>query len=366
MLINFTEGTVQKILEETKDLTTVLVRCNEQEFPAINYHLFTGSPQIGDRVVLNTTAVDLALGTGGYHFIVHNISRRQGQTGEDGHIMKLRYTPFQFSVLSVEEEGSPYRSLLKNQSSLSGMPVVAGLLHSHLTPAVLALNWASNGNLRIAYLMTDGGALPIGFSKQVRSLKETNLLAGTITVGHAFGGDLEAVNYYSGLLAAKAVLKADITVVAMGPGIVGTNSEFGFSGLEQGQIINAVSSLGGQPVIIPRISFADSRSRHRGLSHHSRTILKTISLSSGWVGLPELKGHERKLIWRQIEETGLKAKYHFIEKDAGPLAGELSKYGLKISTMGRSYHQDPVFFDAAWASGLVAYDLWKAANENVN
>jgi hypothetical protein len=367
VLINLTEGVVKEILEQNLESTKTLVKCDDGEHQAIGYHHFVGFPQAGDRVVLNTTAVDLGLGTGGFHFIVHNKSQPwPGHANGDGHIMKLRYTPLQFSVLSVEEEGSPFRSLLEKQSSLAKMPVVVGLLHSHLTPAVLALNWAGGGNLRIAYLMTDGGALPISFSKQVQSLKEKKLLAGTITVGQAFGGDLEAVNYYSGLLAAKAVLKADITVVAMGPGIVGTNSAYGFSGVEQGQVVNAVSTLGGQPVIIPRLSFADPRPRHHGLSHHSRTILKTIILTGGWVGLPDLENRKRELIQQQITSAGLEAKYIFVEKNAAPLAVELAKYGLKVSTMGRTYSQDAEFFGAAWASGLVAYDLWKGLNEGGN
>lgn len=365
MLINLTEGTVIGILSRNRELTTVLVKDDKGEHQAIGYHLFVGSPQVGDRVILNTTALDLNLGTGGFHFIVHNQSKPwPGQAQGDGHIMKLRYTPLQFSVLTVEEENSPYRSLLENRSSLNGMPVVVGLLHSHLTPAVLALNWAGNGNLRIAYLMTDGGALPMGFSRQVRSLKEKKLLAGTVTVGHAFGGDLEAVNCYSGLLAARAVLKADVTIVAMGPGIVGTNSQFGFSGIEQGQVVNAVSALGGQPVIIPRLSFADPRPRHRGLSHHSLTVLKTVILTGGWVGLPKLRGEKREIIQHQIKRANLETKYDFIEKDTSPLQEELTKYGLKVSTMGRTYSQDPEFFGAAWASGLVAFDLLKSLNEN--
>ena len=367
MLINLTEGVVNEILEQNPEFTRTLVECSDGEHQAIGYHLFVGFPRAGDRVVLNTTAVDLGLGTGGFHFIVHNKSQPwTGHASGNGHIMKLRYTPLQFSVLSVEEEGSPFRSLLEKETSLDGMPVVVGLLHSHLTPAVLAINWACGGNLRIAYLMTDGGALPMGFSKQVQSLKEKKLLVGTVTVGQAFGGDLEAVNYYSGLLAAKAVLKADITIVAMGPGIVGTNTTYGFSGVEQGQVVNAVSALGGQPVIIPRLSFADPRPRHHGLSHHSRTILKTVILTGGWIGLPELENRKRELVQQQITSAGLESRYIFVEKNTAPLTVELAKYDLKVSTMGRTYSQDAEFFGAAWASGLVAYDLWKNLNGNDN
>lgn len=357
-MINFAEGTVQRLLHQTETMTEVIVSLDNQEYPAISYHDLTGFPQIGDLVVLNTTAVDLGLGTGGYHFIVYNkshpVKKRQHHKG---HIIKLRYTPFQFSVLSVEEENSPYRKLMEEGTSLEGIPVVVGLLHSHVTPAALALHWTSQGNLRIAYIMTDGGALPIALSRQIAYLKAKKILVGTVTAGHAFGGDLEAVNYFSALIAAKQVLKADVIIIAMGPGIVGTNTRFGFSGIEQGPIANAVTALGGRPVIIPRISFADPRGRHRGLSHHSQTILKTVVLSKGWVGLPILPREQSNIIWGQIRQWKLEDKFHFVEKDASALKETLSEYEIPLNSMGRSYDDDPAFFAAAWASGLVAYDL---------
>lgn len=359
-MINFAEGTVQKLLHQTGAMTEVMVSIENQECPAISYHDLTGIPQIGDLVVLNTTAVDLQLGTGGYHFIVYNKSQpvKKGQLHE-GHIMKLRYTPFQFSVLSVEEENSPYRKLIEEETSLGGMPVVVGLLHSHVTPAALALHLAGKGDLRIVYIMTDGGALPMALSRHIAYLKEKNIIAGTVTAGHAFGGDLEAVNYFSALIAAKQVLKADVTIIAMGPGIVGTNSRLGFSGIEQGQIANAVTSLGGRSVIVPRISFADPRRRHQGLSHHSQTIMKTVVLTKGWVGLPILPQGQANIVWGQIRQLGLENKFHFIEKDTSALTETLARYNIPLTSMGRSYDEDPAFFAAAWASGLVAYDLYE-------
>lgn len=357
-MINLAEGTVKKLLHQTETMTEVMVSIENLECPAISYHDLTGIPQIGDQVVLNTTAVDLRLGTGGYHFVVYNKSQPAKKAQQPkGHIMKLRYTPFQFSVLSVEEENSPYRKLIENETSLKGMPVVVGLLHSHVAPAALALHWASQGNLKIAYIMTDGGALPIAFSRQVNYLKAYKIIAGTVTAGHAFGGDLEAVNYFSALIAAKQVLKADVAIIAMGPGIVGTNTRFGFSGIEQGQIANAVTALKGRPVIIPRISFADPRERHQGLSHHSQTILKTVALTKGWVGLPVLPREQASILWRQIRQSKLEEKFHFVEKDTSALKEALTKYNIPMTSMGRSYDEDPAFFAAAWASGLVAYDL---------
>ena len=77
----------------------------------------------------------------------------------------------------------------------------------------------------------------------------------TITVGHAFGGDLETINIYTGLIAAKEILKGDITIISMGPGIVGSGTKYGFTGMEQGYIVDAINNLGGLAVAVPRISF---------------------------------------------------------------------------------------------------------------
>jgi len=102
------------------------------------------------------------------------------------------------------------------------MPVVVADLHSAL-PAVLAGVLADRPDARVAYVMTDGGALPLAFSRTVAGLRSAGWLGGrTVTVGQAFGGDLECVNVHSGLLAARHVLEADIAVVAQGPGNLGT------------------------------------------------------------------------------------------------------------------------------------------------
>lgn len=357
-MLTLQTGVVAKILVEKENLTEVMIQFTENLGKAYNFHLFTGRPQIGDEVVLNTTAEELNLGSGGYHYIVYNLSERQRNIVKSpGHIMKLRYTPLQFSVFASEEEASPHHWSLKNADSLAGTPVVIGLLHSHLTPAVLALNWASREKLSIVYIMTDGGALPLAISQQVEELKNKNLIRGTITVGHAFGGDLEAVNIFSGLLAAKNIFKADVIIITMGPGMVGTSTKFGFSGVEQGQIANGVASLNGKPVVVPRMSFADNRLRHSGLSHHTRTILSQIILTQVWVGLPKLPKQQKELIWSQIRNEELDKRHIFLEQNTDFFPSMMERFQINISSMGRSYKEDPAFFDAAWASGLVAATL---------
>ena len=76
-------------------------------------------------------------------------------------------------------------------------------------------------HLIISYIMSDGVPLPLVEGKNVAG---TKLAQGTITAGHAFGGDLEAINIYSALAAAAEVQKP-YNYVAMGPGIVGTGTQ---------------------------------------------------------------------------------------------------------------------------------------------
>src|SRR5216683_3289440 len=89
------------------------------------------------------------------------------------------------------------------------------------------------------------------------TLRGKGLIDLTITCGHAFGGDLETVNVFSGLAAARHVGGAAVAVVAMGPGIVGTETVLGHTGMEQGQTLSATASLGGLPIAPLRISFAE-------------------------------------------------------------------------------------------------------------
>ncbi len=355
MIIYRETGVVKSITKHVRDITEIIVEVAGKDYPAINFDKMTGSISPGDTVLLNTTALRLHLGTGGCHFVMANLAsgNKEAEEGASGHIMKLRYTPSQIKVLSVEEQDSPYHELMSRTTSLEGTPVVCCSLHSML-PAAAAAVAAFDKHLKAAYVMTDGAALPLGFSKMVSLLAGEGLICGTVTVGHAFGGDIEAVSLFSGLLAAKAVLGAQVIIVAMGPGIVGTGTPFGFSGIEQAGIIHAVSALEGCPVAIPRISFRDSRSRHLGLSHHSRTTLGKATLVQAYVSLPFMEETKRKSILRQMEECGILSKHKIVLEDGGPGLDVLERAGIKVTTMGRSISEEQEFFLAASCGGAVA------------
>ncbi len=113
----------------------------------------TGLVAVGDRVVLNTTAVDLGLGTGGWHVVHWNLAREVFDEPGPGHIMKLRYTSLQVDAGSTEEHHP------RSATDLEGMPVVVGSLHSQV-PGVAAAIRATVPAARLTYVMTDGAALP--------------------------------------------------------------------------------------------------------------------------------------------------------------------------------------------------------------
>ncbi len=295
-----------------------------------------GSVAVGDPVVLNTTAVDLQLGTGGWHIVHWNLARQEFHEPGPGHIMKLRYTSLQVDAGSAEEHHPDM------PSSLEGMPVVVGGLHSQV-PCIAAAVRAAVPTARIAYVMTDGAALPIALSDLVAGLVASGLVATTITAGQAFGGDLEAVSVPSALALARHVVGADVAIVAMGPGVVGTGSTLGTSSLEVAAILDAAAALGGRPIAALRMSDGDERERHQGVSHHSRTALD-LTRSSVLVAspFPGAFAHDRHDV-REVPPPDIPAL--------------LAEAGLEVTTMGRGPAADPLFFAAAGAAGTLAASL---------
>jgi hypothetical protein len=269
--------------------------------------------------------------------------------------MKLRYTPFQHEVLSVEEPDSPYHLALQQAQSLEGMPVVCCELHSQV-PLVAAAIKQVAPQAKIVYCMTDEASLMAAFSKLIGQMQEARLIDATITSGQAFGGDLEAVTLHSALLAAHAVCGADIAICAQGPGIVGTATPFGHGGLAQAEALNAVAALDGVPLAVLRLSFADKRKRHQGVSHHTLTALGTVCLAEAVIPLPtDLSAEQLERIEQQLEDSGIADKHGIV--DVAVNASSIDTRGLRITTMGRTQKDDGAFFSAAYAAGLFAAGL---------
>jgi len=329
--------------------------------PALAYPALTGRPQVGDRVLVNATALELGLGTGGYALVVAVPERLPDGPAGPGHLVKARYTPLQVTVLGADEQGSPHHEALRDADDLGGMPVVVADLHSAV-PAVLAALRADKPGVTAAYLMLDGGALPAWFSRTIASLREAGWLAGTVTAGQAFGGDLETVTVHTGLLAARHVLGAQVTVVAQGPGNLGSGTRWGFSGVACGEAVNAVAALGGRPVASLRISEADPRPRHRGISHHSLTSYGRVALARADVPVPELPGEFGKQVTAQAAPLG--ERHRLVPVPVDGLMEPLAGCPVRLSTMGRGLAEDGAYFLAAAAAGRHAALLLQAPSRD--
>ncbi len=355
-MISIKRGKVTKIIKKLEGRTDILVNIDNKDENAINYDYLTGCIAVGDEVILNTTAVELNLGTGGYHFVIWNLNVSNQSIDTKGHIMKLRYTPFQLKTYAVEEQESPYHKLFHEFKSLNNMPVIVGTLHSMLVPISSTLKYLNN-NIKIAFIMTDGAALPLYLSNAIYELKEKNIIYKTITLGHAFGGDYEVVNIYNALIAAKEIAKCDIAIVTMGPGIVGTGTPYGFTGVEQGYIADVVNDLGGVSITVPRITFKDERERHYGLSHHSLTVLSKIMKTKSNIALPNFSLEHETIIMKQIKENNLMQKHNIFKVEKNILEQALDQYGLEVKSMGRDLKNDPEFFATCSAAAIYAISL---------
>lgn len=149
----------------------------------------------------------------------------------------------------------------------------------------------------------------------------------------------------------------------MGPGIVGTGTKYGFSGIEQGQIIDAVNTLGGNPVVVPRISFKDSRERHFGISHHTRTVLSEIAQTPGKVIIPILDEYKLNIIDDQIGKLGINKRHNIIYEEGGHVLDAMKTFDLDIKTMGRSYNEDREYFLTLGAVGTYVAKMLKVREE---
>ncbi|MFW6279153.1 MAG: DUF3866 family protein [Bacillota bacterium] len=338
---------VVDVLGESPSREIVRVRFPEgEERQAINYRKINGSLLSGDKVLLNTTAVDLRLGTGGYHFVIAKVSSEKKQEpkvakgrekSDYGHIMKMRYTPFQVRVLSVEEKKSPYHRKIMNFRHLNSLPVVILPLHSLLAPLAISFK-TCYPEKRLIYIMTEGGCLPLELSCQVDYLKQHNFLDQTITIGQAFGGDLEAVNIFSGLAAAREAGGADLVAVGMGPGLAGTGTKLGFSGMENVFVDYAVKMLQGRSLVIPRISFAADRERHFLISHHTITTLQYM------IGGSEVVFPENEVIVKKLRATNLSQRHHTVVVEYNKMLKILQNSSYQFESMGRTLDDDPLFF----------------------
>jgi hypothetical protein len=367
-VIIWADGTVTDVRGRWKGAVELSVARRDatsaSEVPALAYTDLMAAPAVGDRVLLNVAALEHGLGTGGYALVIAVLDAEGKVSAQppqpSGHLVKARYLPLQAMVAGADEQGSAHHELLADADSIDGMPVVVADLHSALAPVLLAIENDRPGT-RVVYIMSDQGALPLAFSRSVAELRASGLLAGTVTVGQAFGGDLEAVTLHSGLLAARLALDAEIVVVSQGPGNLGTGTRWGFSGVNAGEAINAAAVLGGRPVGTLRISGADSRARHRGVSHHSLTAYGRVALCQADIAVPDLAGDGSPAMAALASAiaAGVRqlSRHRLIMVDLTGLRTVLAASPIELSSMGRGLDADPGYFLAGAAAGRHATTL---------
>jgi hypothetical protein len=300
------------------------VRLEVDGIPCVAYPELTGDVEEGDDVLVNEQARLLGLGSGGFDVLHANLTRGLGLAAEPGaHVMKLPYTSVQHAVRHVEEDGTL-------APELGGLPVVCCTLHSQVLPVLAGLAGA-----RCAYVQLPGGALAVDLSDALRIVR-----VETVAVGSCFGGDRAAVSVASALAwAASAGYEA--VVCSIGPGIVGTGSRLGHGATAAAEAANAARALDGVAVLAARVSDADARERHRGVSHHTEAVLE---LAFGWPVVAWPKGWETAAGIESLAEV----------ETAG---WREACAGLPLSHMGRGPDEDPRFFEAAYAAGVLARTL---------
>jgi hypothetical protein len=323
-----------------------------------------GISEVGDEVIVNVQARDLGLGSGGFDVVHVNVTR--GLAAEDtpgAHVMKLNYTSLQHAVQPVED-GDLQLPLEK--------PVAVLALHGQLAAMAWAFAQASPG-CKLGFVQTPGGALPGGHSRIVRTLREHDLLAGHLTAGAAFGGEGEAITTAGALHHGLRTLGWDAAVCGPGPGIVGSSSLLGHGGMHALDSAHTALALGARALVVARMSSADPRPRHRGISHHTLTVLDlllepvTVALPAGIrspfgadlrAGLGSMFGASergRPQLELDVDRPARLARHDWWRAPVD-MPGYLAS-GLPAQTMGRTLIEDPLFFGAALAGGTVLSDL---------
>jgi Protein of unknown function (DUF3866) len=314
------------------------VRTGGEERPAWADEGMVGEVRAGDEVIVNTEALDLELGSGGFDVVHVNLTRGlESEDGSPASAMKLNYTSLQHAVDPVEAWNPPGG---EGPPEPRPIPVLVLGLHGQLAPAAWAARRAGR-DLRIGYVQTWGGALPGRLSKVVAELRGAGTLCSHVTAGPTYGGDLEALTTVGALWATAGPLGWDAAIAGPGPGIAGSGSALGHGGMAALETAHAASSLGLETLIAPRMSDGDPRDRHRGLSHHTAAVLHML-LADVRVAAPagapldDLRAacEGRHELW--IREAPV---------------DEYAASGLPADHMGRGIAEDPLFFAAALAAG---------------
>lgn len=306
-----------------------------------------GEMRNGDEVVVNVEALDLGLGSGGFDIVHVNLTRGlAGGGAERGeHVMKLNYSSLQHAVEAVElplRDIPPTGGKGAPKGRTVPMPVLVLPLHGHLAPAAWAAAQALPDS-KVGYVQTGGGALPGALLRDLGELRERGLVCGHIAAAPAYGGEYEALSVVGALDAAAHRLGWDAAIVGPGPGIIGSDTRLGHGGMAALDNAHAALALGLPTLLSPRLSMADQRQRHRGVSHHTLTVMRLL-LAAVEVAVPS----RNPVVTAQLATAA--GWRHRLREAPADLEGYGSS-GLPARSMGRDLGEDPLFFAAPLAAG---------------
>ena len=275
-------------------------------------------------------------------------------------------------VLGVDEQESAHHDTLRDADDLAGMPVVVADLHSALPAVVAGARHAADlagrphparrlrhdrrrrPARRVLPHRRHPARRPAGSPPPSPSARPSAATSRPSPCTPACSPPATSPS-------------ADLVVVAQGPGNLGTGTRWGFSGVAAGEAVNAVATLGGRPVASLRVSGADPRDRHLGVSHHSLTAYGRVALAAADVPVPaptpDARGPAR--VGRRPHPPRRTSRPPTLaapppatasstSPPTPPSLDALRGSPARLSTMGRDLDGDPASFVAAAVAGVHA------------
>ena len=255
----------------------LVVELDGRSRPAIADVALVGRAEVGDELIVNVQALDLGSARAALTSSTSTSRAASTADGDGGHanVMKLNYTSLQHAVAPVEDE----RLRLPVER-----PVAVLALHGQLAAVAWAFAQgapgAGSGTCR-----PRAARCRAGTRARFRTLRERGLLAGPPDGGSRVRGEGEAITTAGALHHGLRTLGWDAAVCGPGPGIVGSSSPLGHGGMSALDSAHAALALGCPTLLVARMSSGDDRARHRGISHHTLTVLDLL-LEPVTVALP--------------------------------------------------------------------------------
>ena len=154
-------------------------------------------------------------------------------------------------------------------------------LHGQLAAVAWALRlWRAPGGQAGVRAERGRHALPGGHSWTVRrALRELGLLAGHLTAGAAFGGEAGGDHHRGGAAPRPEHLRGGMRRCGWAS-VRESSARFprplGHGGMAALDSAHAALALGCPTLLVARMSSGDHRARHRGISHHTLTVLDLL------------------------------------------------------------------------------------------